>query len=203
MLNGSNNVVTWASLKCPPKQLDCVLREVFCKYVNSECLDVDVSITNNILTVRVGLNSDSINLSNYLDDTKITAYTINSLTGVITITENNGSSWSINILNAIKNLQTLTTLDFFGVTGSDIVIKYTGENGVQQTKTMLISDICDHCSACIGLGQTLSYTVATRLLTGTAGQTIFVTDMLASDGSIGCLEMWQLSTNSWKKIMIT
>ena len=283
-----NNIVTWESLNCPPKQLDCVLRDLFCKYSNSDCLEVDVTIKNNILTVKVGQNSDSIDLTPFLDTNKISSFEINDQTGVIKITETNGAVWSINILNAIKNLETVTsfknlitghkigtfvneknndfdlfesvvnvkninhvititnennesttfkeggisndtgqiikigtdnlplitcqditdcekntTLDSIGVVGSDIVVKYTGETGVQQIKSMPISDICSQCSSCIEVGQTLSYTNLTKPSTGTAGQVIFVSDLLASDGSIGCLQMWQPSTNSWKKVMIT
>ena len=117
------------------------------------------------------------------------------------------STSSSNILNVVNNKllveETQTTLDSIGVVGSDIVVKYTGESGVQQVKSMPISNICSHCSSCVEIGQTLSYTTLTRPATGTAGQVIFVSDLLASDGSIGCLQMWQPSTNTWKKLMIT
>ena len=120
-----DNIVTFSQLKCPNKQLECVLKELFCKYADNSCLGVNVDITNNVLTVTVGVNKDSVDLTPYLDNTHIVQYTINNTTGDITIKESNNAEWTINIANAINNLETVTSLT--QTTPSNL--EYKDENG--------------------------------------------------------------------------
>lgn len=61
------------------------------------------------------------------------------------------------------------------------------------THTVNLSAICN----------TLVYTNALKPVSGTPGQIIYVSDVLATDGSTGTPMIYQTSTTSWKKLTIS
>jgi hypothetical protein len=103
----------------------------------------------------------------------------------------------------LKLVETVTTVDSIEVVGPNIVLKSTNESGTQSQVSMPVADICATCSACFEVGNTLEYTNATKPATGSAGQIIYVSDVTATDGSTGTPMIWQVNTNSWKKVSIS
>lgn len=274
-----DNIITYSDLKCPSVQLKCVLEDLFCGLIkNPTCLNFEMALSPspiNNLVITVGDTTHSVNLSSYLDSTQIQAFTLNDLSGVLAITESNGSTWIVNLTNAVKNLETntsiinviaghkiadysnedgtlfpinetittlsdvnfntstkllsvtyineagtniiktaslsslspvpesITTVDSIEVSGPNIVLKFTNETGVQSQVSMPVTDICATCSVCFEVGNTLEYTSATKPATGSAGQIIYVSDVTATDGSTGTPMIWQVNTNSWKRVSIS
>jgi hypothetical protein len=126
---------------------------------------------------------------------------VTTITGTITghkIADYNNEAGITVTLN-----ESITTVDSLAVIGSNIVLKSTNETGTQSQVSMPVVDVCSVCSTCFEAGNTLSYTNANKPFTGTSGQIIYVTDVTANDGSMGSAMIWQVSTNSWKKLMIS
>lgn len=192
----NNNIVTYSDLKCPSVNLKCILEDLFCGLVNNpECLDFQMALSpspNNILTVTVGGVTKQVNLSPYLDD--VDAATL--------ISSDSGNDITIGADGKLKLVEEITTVDSLAVVSGNVELKYTNETNTQQTVTMPVSSICAECGSCFEVGNTVSYTIATRPATGSPGQIIYVSDAVASDASIGSLFTWQVSSNSWKRILV-
>jgi hypothetical protein len=83
---------------------------------------------SNVLTITVGGITHSINLASYLDNTQIQGFSLNDLSGLVTITETNGNSWTINLSNVVKNLETSTSI--LNVIVGHKIADYSNEDGL-------------------------------------------------------------------------
>jgi hypothetical protein len=127
----NNNIVTYSDLKCPSVHLKCILENLFCGMVNNpKCLDFQMALSpspQKILTITVGGTIHQVNLTPYLDDVQLQSFTLNDLTGLVTIRETDGSTWNINLTNAIHNLETNTSV-INAIVGHKIA-DYVNEDG--------------------------------------------------------------------------
>lgn len=264
-----NNVITYKDLKCPSKELDCILKDVISKYqieLQQGKEITSVVYQNNVLTITLSDNSvfnttvtldetltslsnftlspsnilslSYLNENNQLQtlnvdlnglvtvDVNLNNASYNAATNVITLTETDNQVHTINlsefslIVNTLPDgsiqvvqegvtkfiippTQDITSLNSINIVGDNIVISYTNNEGNTVERTLSLNDICNYCSTCIEISPIPTYTNAAKPLSSSTVQIIYVSDILASDGSTGSLMFWQPSTNSWKKIMIT
>lgn len=61
--------------------------------------------------------------------------------GNLTSTVNGVASTPLSICPAVKYCETQTTIDTLSLTGTDLTLTYTGENGIQQTKTVSLASL--------------------------------------------------------------
>jgi hypothetical protein len=185
-------------LKCPDKELECLLKDLICKF-SCDKDQQTLILDSNGITITDGNTITPVQVASLIKQILTTSLSSTSLQ----LNLQGQTPISVNLCPVVKSCETKTEITDFKVSGTNLVISFKNESGLVSDSSLPISDICAMCSSCIEVGNTASYTASTIPASGNPGQIIFVTDQTATDGSMGTPKIWHPNTGTWKRIMIS